>query len=107
MQDASVRDAAFTSDSGPAPTTAPRSGGSGSSSAPRLNELTPCASFLDAVDPELDQLLAVGAATYEGQPATIYAFSIDQVLHPAANGSIRIYAVDATTCATRSVLTVR
>lgn len=68
---------------------------------------TTCASYLDAVDVELDQLLAVASATVDGQPVLAYAFSIDQATYPAANGSVRIYAVDPTTCATVSVQTTR
>jgi hypothetical protein len=69
--------------------------------------LAPCASYLAAVDPELGELLAVGSATYAGQPALVYAFRVDQVRFPAANGSIRIYAVDPTCSTTFAALTVR
>jgi hypothetical protein len=86
----------------PAPTTTPRP-----QAASELDAVATCASYLDAIDPELDQVLAVGAATYQGRTVTVFAFSIDQVAHPAANGSIRIYAVDPTTCAPVSVLTTR
>lgn len=86
--------------SGPASTTAPAAGFDRAAFAS-------CASYLAAVDPELGPTLAVGAATFGGRPAVVYAFGIDQVAHPAANGSIRIYAVDPTSCATLSVQTVR
>lgn len=85
----------------------PRSTGPEVSRRPALDALVSCASYLDAIDPELDQLLAVANATYGGQPTAVFAFRIDRAAYPAANGSVRIYAVDPVTCTTRTVLTVR
>jgi hypothetical protein len=70
-------------------------------------QLASCASYLDAVDVELDELLVVGNATLDDRPVLVYAFRVDQVAYPAANGSIRIYAVDPASCATVSVQTTR
>lgn len=58
-------------------------------------------------DAELGPTVVVGTATFEGRAASVYAFAIDRTVHPAANGSLRIYALDAQDCATLSVQTVR
>jgi hypothetical protein len=66
-----------------------------------------CADQVHAADPEIGGVLLSAEATYQGRPAIVLAFAIDRAAHPAANGSVRIYALDAATCATRSVQTVR
>lgn len=66
-----------------------------------------CAAVVRAADPEIGPVLAAATATYQGRPALIFAFGIDRVSHPAANGSVRIYAVAADGCSTLSVQTVR
>lgn len=70
-------------------------------------EWASCAGYLAAVDDEVADLMAVGSATLDGRPTIAYAFSIGQVAHPAANGSIRIYAVDPATCEVLAAQTTR
>jgi len=85
----------------PSPTTVPPP------AAINTADLASCASSLAAVDPEVGELMATGSATYEGRPALVFAFRVDQNRFPAANGSVRIYAVDPTCTTTFAALTVR
>ena len=66
-----------------------------------------CVADVRAADPEVGPVLVAATASYQGQPALVFAFGIDRVSNPAANGSVRIYAVAADGCATLSVQTVR
>jgi len=66
-----------------------------------------CESTLSIADPEIAQVLTTATATYQGRPALVFAFAIDRVNHPAANGSVRIYAVATDDCSSLSVQTVR
>ena len=66
-----------------------------------------CADLVRATDPEVGAVLVSADATYQGEAAIVLAFAIDRVAHPAANGSVRIYALAADTCAPLSVQTVR
>lgn len=66
-----------------------------------------CVTTIRGADAEVGPVLAAGTATYQGRPALVLAFGIDRVAHPAANGSVRIYAVAVDGCSTLSVQTVR
>jgi hypothetical protein len=70
-----------------------------------VGPFTTCGSYLLAVDPEIGTVLATATATYGGRPALVYAFAIDRTRFPAANGTVRIYALDASDCSTLSVQT--
>lgn len=91
--------------SGTAPTTPPGAPIPSFSSAEQ--SFIDCGSFLRAVDPEITDVLVVATVVYQGRPGIALAFTVDQVAYPAANGSVRIYAVDPDDCSTRSVQTLR
>jgi hypothetical protein len=63
-----------------------------------------CDAALRRIDPELGARLLTAQAAYQGTAALVLVYGIDRDLHPAANGSTRIDAVDRSTCA---VLTSR
>ncbi len=66
-----------------------------------------CEATVRRTDPEVGPTVVAGTATFEGRDAVVYAFAIDRAAHPAANGSLRIYALGAQDCAPLSVQTIR
>lgn len=91
-----------TADTRSATTTTSGAGGPASAAA-----FSSCEAALSGGDPEIAQVLTTATATYQGRPALVFAFAVDRVNHPAANGSVRIYAVASDDCSSLSVQTVR
>ena len=64
--------------------------------------ITNCDVVLRGSDDEIGVQQLVAQAVYRGTPALVLVYAIDRTVHPAANGSTRIYTVDRATCAVLS-----
>jgi hypothetical protein len=65
-----------------------------SATSPDAEAIRTCDATLRSTDFEVDALTFAATVTYAGTPGFALLYSIDQQLHPAANGPGRVYVVD-------------